>query len=446
MSVKLIDLQLIYGVAGAREKFEDLASQLVEGEQPDVDKVRIVQGDGGIDVYSGDITDPAGIDIFQCKFFPQGLDDSQKEQIRKSYRTCRDSTQFKVRRWTLCLPVDLSIEEKKWFEDWRGKQTGSTIVIEDPWGALKLEGLLYQEKNRGLKEAFFKEEHLTQIREIHSLLQRLVPDIAARLKLDRLSEQKESDAQSQQAKYLQEFGKSLRDSFRVMVKPAPDRWEVAIYPARIPEHPRIPTLKECQSIIETCKVNDTRREFPKIHPEGFQSGNDWLGASIGYSNIPEIWRMSQRVVFMHMSAIMDDMIGMPSIHPHWARLMPRGFTPERFLDLDMAIRLVTRVFRFGARLAERACDPTEETINVAITLTGTKDRVLVTRDDPERMMGWYIASAPSLEHTWHCKREELQTAPDRLAVQSLLWIFERFNWPRVTEGAISTNQARLFSS
>lgn len=266
MSVKLIDLQLIYGVAGAREKLEDLASQLVEREQPDVDKVRMVQGDSGIDVYSGDLTDPAGIDVFQCKFFPQGLDEVQKEQIRKSYRTCRDSTQFKVRRWTLCLPVDLSLEENKWFDDWRRKQAASGIVIEDPWGALKLEGLLYQEKNRGLKEAFFKEEHLTQIREIHSLLQRLVPDIATRLKLDLLSGQQESDAQVRQAEYLKDFGQSVRDSFRALVKPAavklseihrlrqtgdhkranelwdagkrPGRWEVAIYPARIPEHAR----------------------------------------------------------------------------------------------------------------------------------------------------------------------------------------------------------------
>jgi hypothetical protein len=52
VAVKLIDLQLIYGVAGAREKFEDLTSQLVKTEHPRADKVRIVRGDGGIDVMS----------------------------------------------------------------------------------------------------------------------------------------------------------------------------------------------------------------------------------------------------------------------------------------------------------------------------------------------------------------------------------------------------------
>jgi hypothetical protein len=52
MAVKLIDLQLIYGVARAREKLEELSTQLVKGEHPKADKVRYVQGDGGIDFFT----------------------------------------------------------------------------------------------------------------------------------------------------------------------------------------------------------------------------------------------------------------------------------------------------------------------------------------------------------------------------------------------------------
>jgi hypothetical protein len=56
-----------------------------------------------------------------------------------------------MKKWTLCLPLDLSIDERKWFEEWRSKQVSPAVVIEDPWGATKLEGLLYQENNRGLR-------------------------------------------------------------------------------------------------------------------------------------------------------------------------------------------------------------------------------------------------------------------------------------------------------
>src|SRR5687768_15519744 len=99
MAVKLIDLQLIYGVAGAREKFEDLSSQLVCAEHPAAARPRVSKGDGGIDVHVGELTSPDGIDVYQCKFFPLGLGEDQKGQIRKSFKTCREN--FKVRRWVL---------------------------------------------------------------------------------------------------------------------------------------------------------------------------------------------------------------------------------------------------------------------------------------------------------------------------------------------------------
>ena len=78
-----------------------------------------------------------GIDIYQCKFFPLGLGESQKEQIRRSFRTRRDSDKFKVKCSTLCLPRDLSTDERKWFDQWRAKETGSggRGIDFDPVGA-----------------------------------------------------------------------------------------------------------------------------------------------------------------------------------------------------------------------------------------------------------------------------------------------------------------------
>ncbi len=259
MAVKLINLQLIDGVAGAREKFEDLASQLVKGEQPRADKVRIVQGDGGIDVHVGELTDPFGIDVFQCKFFPQRLGDIQKGQIRESFKTCRDSTDFRTKRWTLCLPVDLSVDEKSWSEHWRSKQAASGIVIEDVWGATKLEGLLYQAKNGGLRESFFKEEHLTQIRETHGMVQDLVK------RTDEDEQQAKQAAElSRQAGYVKEFVEAHRDYYRPAVDQAaasckppeipPSHWEVVIRPSWIPEQPRVDTLNACWSVVNNARV------------------------------------------------------------------------------------------------------------------------------------------------------------------------------------------------
>jgi len=172
MAVRLIDLQLLYGVAGAREQFENLCAQLIRSQSPTATGIRVHRGDGGIDVYEGKFTGEEGIHVFQVKYFPNGIGKSQRNEVKESFTRCRTNTQFTTKKWTLCLPVDLSIEETEWFSRWVQEQARYEIDID--WsGATQLEGLLYHADNRGIKEAFFKEEYLTQIREMHGILQEL---------------------------------------------------------------------------------------------------------------------------------------------------------------------------------------------------------------------------------------------------------------------------------
>jgi hypothetical protein len=100
---------------------------------------------------------------------------------------------------------------------------------------------------------------------------------------------------------------------------------------------------------------------------------------------------------------------------------------------------------FAARLAERAFDPADQVVKVGVHLGGTKNRILVTRDDPGRLHDWYIASVPLLENTWACKREELTGSPDSIAVKAALWFFERFNWQSATEELIGKLQRHVFT-
>jgi hypothetical protein len=60
----------------------------------------------------------------------------------------------------------MSLDETKWFEAWQVKQTNSGIEIRKPWGALHIETLLLQEKNRTIRESFFREENTELLREL----------------------------------------------------------------------------------------------------------------------------------------------------------------------------------------------------------------------------------------------------------------------------------------
>jgi hypothetical protein len=182
LAIRLLDLQLLYGIAGAREQFEHLYADLIRAECTGAKEVRCQSGDGGVDVYIDDWADPKGISVFQVKYFPMGLGSSQKEQVRRSFRSCLENDHFVVSRWTLCLPVDLNQEEIAWFTIWKHQQANTTLVAAhiDWWGESALRPLLLQPKNAGVKEAYFHQEHVAQIREMYRMLTHLLEDFATR--------------------------------------------------------------------------------------------------------------------------------------------------------------------------------------------------------------------------------------------------------------------------
>jgi hypothetical protein len=119
----LLGLQLLYGLEGARGKFEDLCQKLLCAAY-DAHGVRVEQGDGGgIDVFVGSSENQRGIDAYQVKYFPNGLKDAQRQRVRRSFRACVGNPRFRVESWTLCLPLDLSQDEIAWFSRWRLQQT-----------------------------------------------------------------------------------------------------------------------------------------------------------------------------------------------------------------------------------------------------------------------------------------------------------------------------------
>lgn len=119
-----LQLALIHNEAGARLAFESACLQTLSAkfENENVHGVRLHKGDGGIDIYVGFLgVEP--IDVYQCKFFINGIGDSQKNQIRNSYQTASSNERFELRNWYICLPVDLKIDEARWFDGWCSDQT-----------------------------------------------------------------------------------------------------------------------------------------------------------------------------------------------------------------------------------------------------------------------------------------------------------------------------------
>jgi hypothetical protein len=70
---------------GAREEFARLVAALAELTLR-VRRIREDPGDWGIDSFAGRLDEGSDVAVWQAKFFVNGVADSQKNQIRGSFR------------------------------------------------------------------------------------------------------------------------------------------------------------------------------------------------------------------------------------------------------------------------------------------------------------------------------------------------------------------------
>lgn len=169
-----------YDVESSRIKFENICEKLFKrlNSGKRVGTVSVNQGDGGIDVFIGEIgIEP--IDVIQCKFFVNGIDDTQKNQIRDSFRRAVESRDFDTKSWTLCIVNQLNLQQNIWWSNWK-KGVQAKYGLTDDFIQLKdgneLSDLL---KSYDLYNDSFELEDSIMLTEIHDKVVKsnLVPDV-----------------------------------------------------------------------------------------------------------------------------------------------------------------------------------------------------------------------------------------------------------------------------
>lgn len=151
-----------YDDAGARDIFEKVCTNLFQAKYGvNAHQIKASQGDGGIDILIGDFSAP--IDVYQCKYFIDGIGESQKNQIRKSFKTSVNSKEYKMKKWSLCIPTIMTEKEFSWWSNWKKKQSQDyEIEIELLDGSY----LLLQLKKYKLYDDVFDEDVRKSLEEI----------------------------------------------------------------------------------------------------------------------------------------------------------------------------------------------------------------------------------------------------------------------------------------
>ncbi len=142
---------------GAREEFARFVAALAELTMR-VRRIREDPGDWGIDSFAGRLDEGSDVAVWQAKFFVNGVGDSQKNQIRDSFRMARESAAkhgYNLVRWTLVVPVDLSNSETQWWDEWKARQEAEHGITIELWDKHRLDGLLRLPDAELIAQEFF---------------------------------------------------------------------------------------------------------------------------------------------------------------------------------------------------------------------------------------------------------------------------------------------------
>ncbi|MFA6011919.1 MAG: hypothetical protein WC799_18145 [Desulfobacteraceae bacterium] len=202
------DFKNMYGnIEGARSAFEKACETLFrEVYSEDVQQVEVKQGDGGIDIYVGDIgVEP--IIVIQCKFFLDNFGDTQHNQIRASFKKAIESEKYELKEWILCIPKILDIDQNLWWSNWKRK----TIAHHSkPIDFIKLKtgnALIDLMKKYDVYNDIFKIEDSKKIDDIYKYI--INPPTVNSVKKQRITDNKDSSYKKSLLKIAYSLSKDI---------------------------------------------------------------------------------------------------------------------------------------------------------------------------------------------------------------------------------------------
>ncbi|QDK79962.1 hypothetical protein EXU85_15630 [Spirosoma sp. KCTC 42546] len=172
------DFKALYSnIDGARKAFADSCETVFRKEYSDknVQQVAVKRGDGGIDIFVGDYGQEP-IDVYQCKYFLEEIEQAQKNQIQKSFKTAITSSDYEMKSWTLCIPRTFNQDELKWWAEWKGKREKEYNLKTDFIRLKNGQALIDLMKSNSVYNSIFKIVDSQKIDEILQILKKAPGD------------------------------------------------------------------------------------------------------------------------------------------------------------------------------------------------------------------------------------------------------------------------------
>jgi hypothetical protein len=324
----------------------------------------------------------------------------QKQEIRESYKVAQGNGNFTLAKWVLCIPTNLSPDEQRWWDDWKAKQDPTGEVIE-LWAAIDIERLLMKPENQGVKEEFFRQEHLGQIREMHEAI--VVRGGGAAQGTDE-----------------ERFARQRTGNNSPMLEQVHSRgyWEFVIRPATFVQR-RIPDMASIEALLTKATVR-INRVWSIPTAEELAVEDDWVAQETDVLWGPRVLRYYQSGQFVYTLSFVEDWFNQQSVRE--ISQDEYDANTSRYPVIGWPVTLLAAVFMIAARLSET--EPyTGERLHVEIWATGLRGRSLF---DPDRHTVFGNATSQMFTHPRDYAPGQLAGVHRQEALRAAEELFMRF--------------------
>lgn len=229
------------------------------------------------------------------------------------------------------------------------------------------------------------------------------------------------------------------------------RWRVVLRPDEF-HADRIPTLSQCWDLVQKSTIRLRGWPYPVMlldHSNRI-SGVNWVGFHSQFAGHIEYWRLYQSGQFVYLGTVRektnvewDAKLRKEAAH-HFGRFAAPDLLPTvpGFLHIANTIYTVTEYLEFAGRMCENGLF--DRSLSIAIELHDVKGFVLTA--DP--MAAWWLdhqCTCSFLGRSWAVAATEMISNRTTLAVDALMWFFERFGWINATPETLRDIQQRFLA-
>lgn len=200
------------------------------------------------------------------------------------------------------------------------------------------------------------------------------------------------------------------------------------------------SARELKQLLEKSQIKYRERYFPHIRHDEFNFKDNYFEIETKRKYNDEFWRFYQSGQFIYYSTIMEDQLVKNNVIPYWPTITTE--TPDGHVDILRTIYLITEFYSFIYRVLYN--NEEMHSVSIEICVENILNYELFIMDQRRELWDSYKCKTNNIIiPTIFLSRQQIANEWLGKALNTIIYIFERFNWLDIPIDIIKEDQKKL---